>query len=96
MTVIRLLHVDYPPEKADEAARSWKEKCGPLMRREPGCLAERLLRGQDVPHEFVSYSEWDGEDSIRRYLESSAYHQIRDHHRSMGGGHVSVRLYVAA
>ena len=93
MSIIRLIHVTYPPDKADEAASSWKEKCGPLIAKQPGCLSEELLRCRDVPNEFVSISEWEDEESIRSYLKSEAYQEVRGHHRSMGGGDVTVRLY---
>ncbi len=93
MSIIRLVQMIYPPEKADEAARNWKESCGPLMAGEPGCLSEELLRCGDVPTEFVSYSIWDNEESIRRYLEGDAYHKIRAYNRENGAMHVIVRLY---
>ncbi len=56
MSIIRLVHMIYPAEKADEAARTWKENRGPLMAGQPGCHSEELLRCGDVPIEFVSYS----------------------------------------
>jgi heme-degrading monooxygenase HmoA len=93
MSIIRLIHITYPPDRADEAARRWKDKCGPLLTQQTGCQSEMLLRCKDVPNEFVSYSEWDNEESIRTYLESDAYQQIRAHHLEMGGGDVSIRLY---
>ena len=93
MSVIRLVHMTYLAEKADEAARTWKENRGPLMAGQPGCHSEELLRCGDVPTEFVSYSVWDDEDSIRQYLESDAYHKIRADNREKGAAHVTVRLY---
>lgn len=93
MSVIRIVLVRYPSERADEAARVWKEQCGPLIAGRSGCLGEELYRCRDVPGEFVSYSEWDSEANIRGYLESDAWRQIRAHHRAMGGGDVVIRLY---
>ncbi len=93
MSITRLVHVTYSPDKADEASRSWKQKCGPLISRQPGCLSEWLLRCRDVPNEFVSVSEWDSEQSIRLYLKSEAHREVRGHHRKMGGGDATVRLY---
>lgn len=93
MSIIRLVHFTYPEDKADEAARSWKEKLGPSIARQPGCLSEELLRCEDVPNEFVSYSVWDGEDSVRRYLESETFQEVRAENRKYGASHVTVRLY---
>jgi heme-degrading monooxygenase HmoA len=83
----------YPAEKADDAARNWKDTCGNLMAAQPGCLGEEFLRRGDVPTEFVSYSVWDSEDSIRTYLEGDTYRTIREHNRANGAMHVTVRLY---
>ena len=58
----------------------------------PGRRATRMP-ASDVPTEFVSYSVWDNEDSIRRYLESDDYHKIRAENREKGATHVTVRLY---
>jgi heme-degrading monooxygenase HmoA len=96
MSIRRILHVTYPPDRADEAARTWKDTCGPLIARQPGCLSEELFRCQDVPTEFLSISDWEDEDSIRNYLASPDYHDVRFHHRRMGGGDVTIRLYVRA
>lgn len=93
MTIIRIVRVQYPSERSDEAARVWKQECGPLMTRQPGCLTEDLFRCRDVPNEFVSYSEWESEADIRAYLESDAWKQVRAYHRGMGGGDVGIRLY---
>ena len=93
MSIIRLVHMTYPAETANEAAESWKKNRGPLMAGQAGCQSEELLRCSDVPTEFVSYSVWDNEDSIRHYLESSAYHRIREENRQKGATHVTVRLY---
>lgn len=93
MSIIRLIHVTYSPDKADKAEAYWKQKIGSLIAQQPGCLSEELLRCVDVPSEFVSLSEWDNEESIRKYLSSTAYHEARTHHRLMGGGDVTVRQY---
>lgn len=93
MPIIRLVHMTYPAENADDAANSWKQNRGPLMAKQLGCLSEELLRCTDVPTEFVSYSVWDDEEDIRVYLESDDYHKIRAENREKGATHVTVRLY---
>ena len=96
MPITRLVHMTYPAEKADNAARYWKESCAPLMAAQSGCLAEELLRRGDVPTEFVSFSLWDNEASIRKYLESDSYQKIRAHNLDNGATHVTIRLYEQA
>ncbi len=93
MSVIRMIHVTFPPEGAQQAERNWKEKCAPLMIKQPGCLSEQLLRCSDHPGEYISYSEWDGEDSINTYLQSADHQEIKRHNRNITGVTVVVKHY---
>ena len=93
MSVIRMIHTTVPPELAQQAERNWKEKCAPLMIKQPGCLSEQLLRCTDHPGEYISYSEWDGEDSIKRYLQSADHQEIKRHNRNIPGVTVVVKHY---
>ncbi len=68
MSIIRPVHMTYPAEKADEAARTRKEYRGPLMADQPGCHSEELLRCGDVPTQYDTYSVWENEESIRQGL----------------------------
>jgi heme-degrading monooxygenase HmoA len=93
MSTIRLIYARVPPEKADQAVHNWKEKCAPLMIAQEGCLSEHLLHGIDDPGEFISYSEWDSEESIRNYLDSEAHRQIKEHNRNIEGAMLRVKHY---
>lgn len=46
------------------------------MIQQPGCLSEELLRCNDVPGEYVSYSEWADQGAIDAYDGSEAHRQI--------------------
>src|SRR5947209_20447027 len=76
MPIARLIFVTVDPTETAEAQRIWKEDCAPLMIQQDGCLSEELLEGLDNKAEFVSFSEWRDDDSIRRYEASDAHATI--------------------
>ena len=97
MPIARLIYVSVDPQEMAAAERIWKEECAPLMIRQPGCLSEELLKCLDAPGEYISYSEWQDQASIDRYLASPAHEEIRQHTRGFQGGkRPSVKCYEVA
>ncbi len=86
MSIVRLIYVSVYPDQMAEAEQIWKQECAPLMIQQPGCLSEQLLKCTDEPGEYISYSEWENQEAIDRYLESPAHEQIRQHTRGLQGG----------
>lgn len=93
MSVIRIIYASFPASQADKAVANWKEKCAPLMIRQPGCISEELLRCTDNPGEMISYSEWDSQESIEKYLASEDHKEIKRHNRNIEGADVTIKLY---
>jgi len=93
MPIIRMIVTTVPPGMGNQAVRNWKEKCAPLMIKQPGCLSECMLRCQDNPEEYVSYSEWDNEESIQKYRRSADHQEIKRHNENITGAKVVVKLY---
>jgi len=93
MSIVRLIFVTVNPDQAAEAESIWKNHCAPMMVKQPGCLSEKLLRCTDSPGEYISYSEWDSQESIDRYRESPAHEEIRNHSRGLQGGRPIVKRY---
>lgn len=96
MSIVRLIYVQVPSDQAKQAQENWKTKCAPLMIQQKGCLSEELLRCTDNPGEFISYSEWDSEESIRNYLGSDDHQEIKRHNRNIQGAEVSIKHYELA
>jgi heme-degrading monooxygenase HmoA len=96
MSIARLIYVNVNSDQAAEAERIWKQDCAPLMIQQPGCLSEQLLKCTDSPGEYISYSEWQDQESIDRYLESDAHEEIRRHTRGLQGGRPVVKRYEVA
>src|SRR3990172_3130256 len=78
---IRRFSVRVPTEKAAEAERLWRQDCGPLMLKQPGCVSEQFLRGRENPGEFVSLATWEDQAAIDRYRSSDAHKAIQQHTR---------------
>ena len=86
MPIARLIYVSVPVAQMAEAERVWKQKCAPLMIQQAGCLSEELLKCVDAPGEYISYSEWENQAAIDRYVASPAHEEIRRHTRGLQGG----------
>lgn len=93
MSIIRLIITSVPPDHAEQAEHNWKEYCAPLMIRQPGCLSEKMLRCNTVAGEYISYSEWEDQESIERYLASEDHQAIKRHNRNIPGAQVTVKTY---
>ena len=92
MSIIRLIHITLDPSEVDNATRVWKSECAPLMIQQKGCLSEKLLRAR-AAGEFISYSEWESEQDIERYMKSDAHKEIVRHSRGLKGAKAAVKLY---
>lgn len=93
MPVTRLIYCAFPAEEAEKAIENWKEHCAPLMIQQEGCRSERLLESTENAGEMISYSEWDDQASIDRYLQSDAHKEIKRQNRNIEGAEVSIKLY---
>ncbi len=97
MPIARLIYVTVKPEQMAEAERVWKQDCAPLMIQQPGCISEELLKCMDAPGEYISYSEWQDQAAIDRYLASPAHEDIRRHTRGLqAGSRPVVKRYAVA
>ena len=93
MTVVRLIHVNVDPSQAAEVERIWNDDCAQLMIQQKGCRSEQLLKCDDAPGEYISYSEWDSQADIDAYRESEAHKQIQSHSRGLQGAKAVVKRY---
>ena len=93
MSVIRMIYCSFPPEQAGKAEQNWKEECAPLMIRQDGCISEQLLTCIDTPGELISWSEWEDEASIDRYLRSEDHKKIKRRNSNIEGAQVTVKRY---
>jgi heme-degrading monooxygenase HmoA len=92
MSIIRLIHIQLDPSENEKAEQVWKTECAPLMIQQKGCISEKLLRAK-AAGEFISYSEWESEQDIERYMKSDAHKEIVRHSRGLKGTKVVVKLY---
>jgi len=88
MSIIRLIHIKIDPSETETAERIWKTECATLMISQKGCISEKLLRARERG-EFISYSEWEKEADIERYMSSAVHKQIISHRSDKGSRAVS-------
>ncbi len=93
MPLIRIIHVTFPPDQAEKAEANWRDSCAPIMLRQPGCKSEELLRCRERPGDYISFSEWEDEASIQKYLTSEDHQEIKRHNRNIEGAKVEVLHY---
>lgn len=93
MSVVRLIHVKVDPGQSAEVEKIWNNECAPLMIQQKGCRSEKLLKCDDEPGEYISYSEWDSQEDIDAYRESDAHKQIQEHSRNLQGARAVVKRY---
>lgn len=93
MPIVRIIYVTFPVEQAVKAEQNWAESCAPIMIRQPGCLREELLRCREHPGEYISYSEWDSNENIQKYLTSEDHQEIKRHNANIKGARVEVKHY---
>jgi heme-degrading monooxygenase HmoA len=92
--ITRMIYVNVPAAKAEEAMRLWKEDCAPLMIKQPGCVSEEFLRGRENTGEFISVSKWENQVAIDKYRQSEAHALIQKHTRGlMNVAKVEVKTY---
>lgn len=93
MSVVRMLYVKVKPETAAEAERIWKQDCAPLMIKQPRCLSEKLLKSDETPGEYISYSEWEDAAAIETYRKSKDHDVIIAHSDKLAGAKSEVKTY---
>jgi len=93
MAVVRVIQVNVDSSQIAEAERIWKEDCAPLMIQQKGCLSEQLLKCEDEPGEYISYSVWESQADIDAYRESEGHEQIQSHWRQLPGAKAIVKRY---
>ena len=92
-SIMRFIVVKTTTDKAAEIERLWRQECGPLMLKRPGCLREELLRCIEEPGEYISVSEWESAQAIETYLASPEHQEIKRHTRGVTGMAATVKTY---
>ena len=93
MAIIRLIHITVNPSQAAEAERIWRVNCSPIMRRQKGCLSEKLLTCKDNAGEMISYAEWESQADIDRYRGGQDHQQIRKDALNFPGAQATAKIY---
>jgi len=69
----RFFHAKVRPGKEAEFEHFFTDEILPALQRAPGCLYGSLIQSTENPEDFISFSLWDTQGSIRGWEQSSKY-----------------------
>lgn len=69
----RFFYAKVRPGKEGEFKRFYTDEILPALQQASGCLYGSLIRSTENPEDFVSFSLWDTQGSIRAWEQSSRY-----------------------
>ena len=73
--IIRIVKMTFRPEKAEEFLSLFNESKH-LIRAFQGCTHLSLLRDENDPDVFFTYSYWDKEEDLNAYRESALFRNV--------------------
>jgi heme-degrading monooxygenase HmoA len=92
--IVRMIHVEVPPDQIEEARQLWKEHCAPLMIGTNGCTSEQLLSCREHAGEMISMATWETMDDIEAYRKSKEHDEIQRYTRDLlSGARAVVKTY---
>jgi heme-degrading monooxygenase HmoA len=69
----RFFHAKIRPGKESEFKRFYTGEILPALQQASGCLYGSLIQSTENPEDFISFSLWDTQGSIRAWEQSSKY-----------------------
>jgi heme-degrading monooxygenase HmoA len=69
----RFFHAKIRPGKEGEFKRFYTDEILPALQHAPGCLYGSLIQSTENSEDFISFSLWDTQGSIRGWEQSSKY-----------------------
>lgn len=73
--VTRIVKMTFRSECCDEFTAIF-DKYKTQIRNAPGCMSLTLLRGQEEPYVFFTYSKWNTEEDLDNYRYSQVFAEV--------------------
>jgi quinol monooxygenase YgiN len=70
--LIRIVRMTFQQEKVEEFLTIFANSKDKIRNFE-GCIYLELLRDANDPHIFITYSQWENEDALEQYRQSSLF-----------------------
>jgi heme-degrading monooxygenase HmoA len=82
----RFFHAKIKPGKGNEFKSFYTAEILPALHQAPGCLYASLIRSVEDPNEFISFSLWDTQGSIRGWEQSSKFSVVLNKAKQLFAG----------
>ncbi len=69
----RFFYAKIKPGKTGEFKQFYMDEILPTLQKTPGCLYGSLIQSVEDPNEYISFSLWDSEQSIKGWENSNAF-----------------------
>ena len=88
----RFFYAKIKPGKSGEFKRFYNEEILPALQKTPGCLYGSLIQSVEDPNEFISFTVWDTEASVRAWEHSSTFALLIEKAREIFAGSTEWRV----
>jgi len=88
----RFFHVKIRPGKSTEFQNFYEDEILPALQNTPGCRYGSLIQSVEDPSEFVSFSLWDSEESIKGWEKSETFTLLLSRAREFFAGSTEWRV----
>jgi heme-degrading monooxygenase HmoA len=82
----RFFYAKIKPGKSGEFKRFYTDEILPALQQAPGCLYASLIQSVEDSNEFISFSLWDTQGSIRGWEQSSKFSAVLNKARELFAG----------
>src|SRR6266568_6839742 len=93
--IVRLTYLNFLPEKAEEAKRTYNEEIVAVVKKQKGNLDCRLLEPVDKTDDYISMTVWETKQDADTYHSSGVYRQLVDRVRNLFSKEPVLKVYSA-
>jgi heme-degrading monooxygenase HmoA len=93
--IVRLTYLNFLPEKAEEAKRTYNEEIVGVVKKQKGNLDCRLLEPVDKTDDYISMTVWDTKADADAYNSSGVYKELVEKVRNNYSKDPVLKVYTA-
>jgi len=93
--IVRLTFLNFLPEKAEEAKRTYNDEIVAVVKKQKGNLDCRLLEPVDKTDDYVSMTLWDSKADADAYHNSGVYKELVEKVRNDYSKDPVLKVYTA-
>ena|ERR1044071_3893029 len=93
--IVRLTYLNFLPEKAEEAKRTYNDEIVAIVKRQKGNLDCRLLEPVDKSDDYISMTVWETKEDADAYHNSGVYKELVEKVRTDYSKDPVLKVYTA-